>query len=490
MRFRTIEYKWLVAAAFIVGIFMDVLDATVVNVALPTLGREFHVGNSTLEWVVTGYLLSLAIWIPASGWIGDRFGTRKTFLFALAIFTFGSALCGIAWNIESLIAFRLLQGVGGGMLTPVGTAMLFRAFPPAERARASAVMGVPIVIAPALGPVLGGWLVDTVGWRWIFFINLPIGILGFLFTFVAIREHREERAGRFDLWGFALSGAGLALVLYALARGPNDGWSAANVLVAGVTGIACVVALIRVELRRKEPMLDLRLFRDRMFRNANLAGFMAIAGLIGLLFLLPLFLQQLRGLSALDSGLATFPQALGLIAVTPLVSRMYPHIGPRRLMVAGLVFSACTAALFLLVDLDTNLWWIRILMFVRGIGFPIVFIPMQTATFATIRPQDTGRASALFNAGRQVASSVGVAALATTLVSRTKARVAEAVAATPGTQQATQHGALLGFHDAFVASVILAVIGAAFAFLIRDEDAASTMVPHGAGEEASAVAVR
>src|SRR6266508_488884 len=201
------------------------MDATVVNVALPTLGRDFSAGNSTIEWVVTGYLLSLAVWIPASGWLGDRFGTKKTFLFALGTFTAASVLCGAAWNIEYLIAFRVLQGVGGGMLTPVGTAMLFRAFPPRERARASAILILPTVLAPATGPVLGGYLVEYHSWHWIFLVNIPIGLIGLAIAALYLREQREAAPGRLDLPGFFLSAPSLALLVYALSeagqRGPD-----------------------------------------------------------------------------------------------------------------------------------------------------------------------------------------------------------------------------------------------------------------------------
>src|SRR6266850_813951 len=239
-----VSYKWLVAVAFVAGLFMDLMDATIVNVALPTLGLDFGASTDTLEWIVTGYLISLAIWIPASGWISDRFGSKRTFAFALMVFTIGSALCGLAWSAESLIAFRVLQGVGGGMMTPVGTAMLFRAFPPAERARASAVITMPTAIAPALGPVLGGWLVDNASWRWIFYVNVPVGLATIVFALLFLREHTEPAAGRFDLWGFLSSGGGLALVIYALSQAPTYGWTSMPVLVSGISGLVLFALLV------------------------------------------------------------------------------------------------------------------------------------------------------------------------------------------------------------------------------------------------------
>jgi EmrB/QacA subfamily drug resistance transporter len=451
MRLSSIPYKYLVAIAFVCGLFIDILDSTIVNVALPTLGREFRVGNDTLEWVVTGYLLSLAVWIPASGWIGDRFGTKRVFLFALAVFMLGSALCGLAWNSTSLIAFRIFQGIGGGMLTPVGTAMVFRAFPAEERPRASAVIAMPAIVAPVVGPLLGGWLTDTVGWRWIFYANLPVGLFGFAFTLRYLREHVEENAGRFDLWGFLLSGFGLASILYALSRGPSEGWSG-PILIVGGAGVVCFVVLTIIELRNREPMLDLRLLSDRMFRSANLTNFLATSGLIGMLFVTQLFLQQARGLSALQSGLTSFPQALGLVTVLPLAGRLYPRVGPRRLILLGLTLATATALIFVWIDLETDLWLIRLAMYARGLAFGMALLPLQTATFATISSRDTGRASALFNSVRQVAASFGVAVLATVLV---------AIAAE----------SLGGFHAAFAVGTLLGGLSVAAALLIRDQDA-------------------
>jgi EmrB/QacA subfamily drug resistance transporter len=479
MRTRSIPYKWLVATAFVSALFMDLMDQTVVNVALPKLGRDFHAGNTTLVWVVTGYLLSLAVWIPASGWLGDRIGTKKVFLFALAVFTAGSALCGLSQGINQLIAFRILQGVGGGMLTPVGVTMLFRAFPPEERARASTVLVVPTVIAPALGPILGGWLVTDVTWRAIFYINLPTGILGFLFAAIFLREHREESAGRFDVWGFLLSGLGLALILYALSRGPDDGWGARNVLGTLLGGAVLFALLVVVELRASQPMLELRLFADRMFRSANLAFFMLIASLLGNFLLLPLFLQQLRGYSALETGWVIVPFSIGTVLISQPVGKLYPRVGPRYLIALGLLGGAATSALFLAVDLNTGLWWLRGIMFLSGLTFGVAIIPVQAATYATISERDTGNASSLFNTNRQVASSLGVAAVITVLTTLSKSNIASALrhAAPAARQAATQHAVLHAYHDAFFAVVLIAAVGVFVALLIHNEDAAATMRP-------------
>jgi EmrB/QacA subfamily drug resistance transporter len=475
---KTVPYKYLVAVAFVSGLFMDLMDLTIVNVALPRLGQDLHTSAATtLEWVITGYLLSLAIWIPASGWIGDRFGTKKTFLFALAMFTASSALCGLAWSMGALIAFRILQGVGGGMLTPVGTAMLFRAFPPAERSRASTILTIPTVIAPALGPILGGLLVDSVTWRAIFWVNLPIGIAGFIFSLVFLREHTEPDAGRFDALGFVLSGAGLALVLFALSRGPTDGWRSPLVLASGIIGILSFALLVFVELRNPEPMLDLRLFANRLFRTSNLTYFMSMASLLSQFLLLTLYLQQLAGKSALEAGLAVLPFSIGTIASAPVAGIIYPKVGPRRLVALGLFGSAATAAMFLGVNLQTSIWVICAIMLVRGLAYGLVFVPLQTATYATISSQATGRASSLFNTNRQVASSIGVAVAVTVLVQRTQTLVPTAIsAAQPAARAlAAQSAVLTSFHYAFATTIVMAALGVLFALMIRDSDAAPTM---------------
>jgi EmrB/QacA subfamily drug resistance transporter len=453
-RLRSIPYQWLVAIVFVTGLFMELLDTTVVYVALPTLGREFDASNTHLEWVATAYLLSLAVWIPASGWLGDRFGTKRIFLIALVLFTLGSVLCGLAWNLNALIAFRVLQGVGGGMLTPVGTAMLFRAFLPAERVRAASVSMVPATLAPTLGPIVGGYLVDGSSWRWIFYLNVPIGCVGFVFAWLVLREQRGDVPGRFDLPGFVLAAIGVPSVLFALTQAPDTGWGSPRVWASGMFGIVTLALLIKTELRREHPMLNMRLLLHRRFRRSTVVLFAGTASFIGMLFTLPLFLQQARGLSAMESGLTTFPQALGVVTIAPIASRLISKIPARRLLGGGMSVFILATLPFLAVDLETNLWWVRALMLARGLGAGLVSLTAQAEAFSTLPSQDMGRASALYATSRQIAGAVGVAILATILAqhnlttSRADAAVRE-------------------FHQATVAAVLIAAAGFVTIFLVR-----------------------
>ncbi len=466
---RRIPYKYVVGVVFVFGLFMDLLDMTITNVALPTLARDFSASTTTIEWVVTGYLLSLAVFIPVSGWAGDRFGTKRVFMVALAVFTTGSLLCGLAWNIEALIGFRVLQGVGGGMLTPVGTAMLFRAFPPAERAAASAVLAIPAVVAPASGPVLGGYLVEYQTWRWIFFINIPIGLTGLLVAAAFLREERQKNPGHLDVPGFILSASGLASVVYALSEAGSRGFNDTRVLLFGIVGLALVAAFTIVELQVQEPMIDVRLFRDKLFSAANSVQLVAQGGLQGALFLLPLFLQAERGLSPLQSGLITFPQAIGVVMMVQPAGRLYKRVGPRRMMMTGMLGITLTTLVFYWLDLETGQWVIRAIMLMRGWAFALTLVPLQTATFAAIRSEDTGRASAIFNSGRQVAASFGVALLGTVLTSRMGHYGAQLG------NPFTRAGGTAAFQQAFLAAAVLGAVGIVMSLLIDDKAAAGTM---------------
>jgi EmrB/QacA subfamily drug resistance transporter len=464
---RQLDPRVSVSVVFVAAMFMSIMDGTIVNVALPSIGRQLGVPGSELDAVVVAYLVSLAIVIPASGWLGDRWGTKRIFLLALALFSIASALCGLAENFTLLVLFRFLQGAAAGALTPVGTAMLYRTFPPAERVRLSSILIIPTVLAPASGPVIGGFLVDVSSWRWVFYVNVPIGVAACLFGLLFLQEHRESAAGRFDLPGFLLGGVGLALALYALSEGPGSGWTTPAVLASSIGGALLLSIFVVVELRRQEPMIDLRLLGNRLFLVTNLVSLFGSASFLGLLFVAPLFLQDGRGASALTSGLTTFPEALGVVISTQIVARLYPRVGPRRLMAGGLTWVALMMALLgTLLGFDTDLWLMRALMFLTGAGMAYLFLSVQAAAFATISSATTGRASALFNTQRQLGAALGVAILAAIL---------SAVGPTQASATGTVTPNLSAYHAAFLAAAVLAFIGAGLALAVSDRAAAATM---------------
>ena len=462
-----VDPRHAVIAMHVAGNFMSALDITIVNVALPSIGRSLHATSSSIEWVVVGYLLSLATWIPASGWFGDRFGTKRVYLSAMSIFTVSSAMCGAAQNLGQLIGARVLQGVGGGMLTPVSSAMLYRAYPPEERARIARIIIIPTIVAPASGPILGGLFADHLSWRWVFYVNVPVGVVMVLFGALFLREHREATAGRFDAAGFVLSGGGLALLLYALGKGPRDGWGSAIVLWSAALGLSALVALVFVELRHSRPLLPLRMLGDRLFRSVNIVSFFTFATFFGFLFIVPQFLQVAREESPLHAGLTIFPEALGVLVSSQFAGRLYPRIGPRRLMSVGLFAVATSVFVFSLISIDTSSWLIRLLIFAVGFSVGPCMVCMQAAAFATIAPADTGRATAIFNAQRQVAAAVGVALMATVLAARLPSGLTDGASS------------LSAFRTVFRVGALLALVGAFAAQIVRDSDAAPSMRPRG-----------
>ncbi len=468
MRAR-ITPQFAVVVVYVASMFMNALDTTVVTVALPTLGREFSTGTSGIEWLVTGYLLSLAAWIPASGWIGDRFGNKRTLLIAIAIFAIARAMCAIAQSVPELVIYRIIQGAGGGMMIPVGLTMLTRAFPPEQRARISRLIIIPTVIGPATGPVIGGLLIDNLSWRWIFLVTLPLALATFIFGWMFLKEHKEPRPGAFDLPGFVLSAGGLALILFALSSGPDRGWAHPVTLATGISGVAAFTLLVFVELKKKEPMLNFRLIQDRLFRSIMLTSTFSTGAFLGILFLTPLYLQTVVGVSATQSGLTTAPEAVGVLCGSQIAGRLYLFIGPRRLMMAGLSSVSVILVSLSRLDVETSLWVIRGAMFALGASMSFVFLPVQASVFARIKPADTGQASAIFSAQRQVASALGVAVLATVLSLRM-----------PGLDDGLSDAAfssqqLTAFRTAFLFAGGLAMTGVVFAFFVRDSDAAGTM---------------
>jgi len=461
-----VSQRIAVGVVFVMAMFMAIMDTTIVNVAVPTLARDFHVRATSVDVVVVAFLVSLAVSIPASGWLSDRVGAKRVLLVAVGVFTAASALCGVAQTLPELVAFRVVQGVGGGMLTPVGMAMLYRTFPQEERIRTSRILVIPTAFAPALGPIVGGVLVTELSWRWVFYVNLPIGMAALCFGAAFLNEQREPCSGRLDTAGLALSGAGFGALMFAVTEGPARGWLSTPIIGAGIAGVALIAALILVELSVPQPMIDLRLFADRLFRTGVLIIFLGTMTFLGVLYVVPLLYQDGFGTSALVSGLSTFPEAIGVMLGAQVATRLYPRVGPRRIIAGGLSgIAVVTLSMGTVGAGSAALWEMRGLLLLLGCAMGHVFAPCQTAAFATISGQATARASTLYNAMRQLGSAVGVAFLSTVMDSAGTAReLGHPVRAN-----------LTAYHLAFATASVVALIAGAIALTIRDEDAVATM---------------
>jgi EmrB/QacA subfamily drug resistance transporter len=474
-----VSQKVAVSVVFVAAMFISIMDTSIVNVALPSIGRDFRISATSVDGISISFLVSLAVFMPASGWLGDRLGGKRVLLASITIFTVASALCGLASNLPELVAFRVLQGVGGGMLAPVGTAMLYRVFPPQERVRAASILIVPTALAPAIAPVLGGLLVTDASWRWVFYVNVPIGVAALIFGSLFVQQNAEITPGHFDWRGFALAGVGLGLFMYGISEGPDLGWDSPEILATVFAGAALLAALIIWELRIPEPIIALRLFANRLFRSSSGALVMVSIAFFGVMFAVTLYFQDGRGLSALNAGLSQFPTAIGMMAGSQLSSRVvYWRLGPRRHLTIGLCGVTLFTALLALMGAGTSLWWARLLLFGMGFSMAQVMVPAQAAAFATISHADTGRASTLFNISRQVGSAIGVAVLTTTIV------IVGAVHLVGGHVVAN----LTAYHVCFLVAAACALLGTVPSLSIPDADAAKTMVnPRDRKKAASAV---
>ncbi|MFJ3779943.1 DHA2 family efflux MFS transporter permease subunit [Streptomyces sp. NPDC090075] len=398
---------------FVAANFMAIMDTTIVNVALPALGRDFAVDTSGLGSVNVGYLVAMAVFIPVSGWLTRRFGTRRIALVALLLFTAASGLCATAGSLTALTGYRVLQGAGGGLLAPVGMTMLLRAFPVAERLRAQKYVMLPTAVAPALGPVLGGWLVDTVSWHWVFLVNVPVGALALLFGLWVLPDFPGSGAPRFDSQGFVLAGGGLAAVLYALTRAPDEGWGSGGVLVPLAGGAVLLTLLVPWELRTGHPMVDLRIVEDQLFRTTQLALLPMGAAFMGVLYLYPQLLQTGVGYDALHAGLATFPEALGMLTASQLVPRLHDRAGPSRLMAGGGAAAALVVVFLATTVGEAPSFTLYPAMYLLGCSVGLLFASGQNAAFVTVPAARTADATTVLNMQRQIAAAFGVALAAT-----------------------------------------------------------------------------
>ncbi|MEZ5295186.1 MAG: DHA2 family efflux MFS transporter permease subunit [Ilumatobacteraceae bacterium] len=463
-----LSYERQILIVYILAVFITVIDGTMVNVALPTMADDFGVAANEAEWVAVGYLLAVAAVIPAAGWLGDRFGSKRVFVSALAWFTAWSVVCGLAQTLDQLVAFRVAQGLGGGVLVPIGSAIVFRAFPLERRATAASAVLSVAVMGPALGPLLGGLLVDNLSWHWIFFINLPIGTAGVLFAAAVLREERDADAGSLDLAGLILSAGSVSVLVYTLSIGPERGWTSPTVIGLGVVGVVALAAMIRVETRRPRPMLALRLYADHHFRIVNISSSMLYAGFFGQILVLPIYLQSLRGYSASTSGMIASTTPLGIFIVSNVFGRRsYDRYGPRSLMTFAGLAGGLISCSYVFVGLDTPLVVLAAMGFARGVAMGFVFIAIQTSVYATVSIADTARATSVFNTQRQVAYAAGAALGATVLTS--------------GLQDLSESAPAIDrlppYQWAFLAVGLVMLPAVATSRRIRDDDVAATRTP-------------
>ena len=411
---RGLEQKWRILISIMFGIFMIILDATVVNVAFPTLRREFGATLADAQWVLSIYVLALGVTTPVSGYLADRFGIKRVYLFGLAVFVVGSFLCGLAPSLGWLIAARALQGFGGGIAQPLGPAQLYRAFPPKEQGTALGYFGIVLVFAPALGPVLGGWLVDANLWRLIFFINIPIGIIGVLLGSRFLLDYRVERKPAFDPLGLITAVIGFGAVLYAASIAETNGWTGSTTLTAFAIGVVALIAHVIIELYVvKEPMSSLRLFRNPIFLNAALVGYVATIALFSAEFLMPVYLQAFRGRTALETGYILLAVAVTSGIATPLAGRLYDKIGPRMNLIVGFAILCINTWQLSQIQGTTPISYILFLLALRGLAVGLTLQTSFVAALSAVPLNNLPRGSSLLNSTRFVVQAVSVAALAT-----------------------------------------------------------------------------
>lgn len=435
--------KWLVPVLIaLIGALMSILDSSIVNVAIPTMMHVFNTDTGTIEWVVTVYMLALGVVVPFSSWTGERYGYKQVYMAAMVIFTIGSLLCAVSWSVNSLIVSRVIQALGGGMIMPTTMTMIKRIVPRDKFGSAMGVIGIALLMGPALGPTVGGYLVEYVDWRWIFTINLPIGIVGILLSYFFLPELSTNEVGKLDIAGGLSSAIMLFSLLLALSKGADWGWTSESIVFLFYISAVSLILFIYMELTSKNPLLNIRVFKYTTFAMANILSVITNIALFSGVFFIPLFLQNIRGLGALETGIIMLPGALVSGLMMPFTGRLYDKIGPRFMSMAGIACLCYTIYLFHNIDINTPTSTIMVWMMLRGAGTSFASMPAQTASIDSVPQEDVGDASAISNIVSRVSGSFGIAILTEILSSRENFYTAimsnQVTAANPALSELTQ----------------------------------------------------
>ena len=413
---RIDAYVWRVSAVVVIGSIMSILDTTIVNVALETLSRELHSTITNIQWVANGYLLALAAVIPVTGWAARRFGAKQVYLTSLILFTAGSALCGLAGSTTELIVFRVLQGIGGGMILPIGQLMMAEAAGPKRMGRVMSIVAVPAMLAPILGPTIGGLILDSISWRWIFFVNVPIGAIAVISALRVLPKVQRQKTDPLDFLGLVLMAAGMPLITYGLTEiGTTGSFTSLKVVIPIVLGLILVAIFVFHALRFPRPLLNVRLYQRATFSAASVAMFCIGAALFGGMILLPLYWQGIRHESVLVTGLLTAPQGLGAAIVMPIAGKLTDRVGGGPLALLGVLLTAAGTIPFGLIGAHTSIVSLCIWMLVRGFGIGFAFMPAMSAAFAALQRSELSDATPQLNVLQRVGGSIGIAVLAVVL---------------------------------------------------------------------------
>jgi EmrB/QacA subfamily drug resistance transporter len=458
--------KWLTLAAVSFGLFMIMLDNTVVNVALPSIERDLGADLSELQWIVTGYALTFAALMLVGGKIADAYGRRLIFVVGIVVFTLASLLCGLADSSEMLIAARVVQGAGAALMNPATLSIIAATFPPRERGTAIGIWAGTSALALAIGPLVGGLITEHLDWSWIFFVNVPIGVLGIGASFLLIDESRDETHERLDLPGLVTSGLGLFALTYGLIEANTYGWTSARILASFAVAVIALSAFVLLERKQRAPMLPLELFRNRTYTGANLTMLLVALAMFGVFFFVSLYMQNILGYSAVQTGAAFLPMTVLIILVAPVAGKTADRLGSRGLMTVGMALIATQLLLFSQVDADSSYWHLLPCLLIGGLGMALTMTPSAAAATRAVPVEKAGVGSAVLNSARQVGGTMGIAVMG--------AIVASQMGNTPDPAAFMD-----GFHRALLVAACIAVLGAVVAFaLVR---------PHEHGGQATAV---